>query len=323
VRATLLIFVVPVLLGIQLPRISPDLSGHFKGLNGTFVLLNATTGEYIRHNPSRAAQRFAPCSTFKIPHTAILLETGAAPDPTYTLKYDPALKQPVNWARDFDLTGAFKASALWYYQTLARRVGLDVEERLLQQFQYGNHDVSGGLDRPGTPFWVDGSLAISADEQIEFLRKLYGGHLQLSERTTRLTKAIMVAEETPRWRLSAKTGACQPQGHDTSNWYVGYVEKASPLGPSRPTTTSMPSRTCFTPRTRRSRPPACEPAAPVERHSGQASWTTGPRSIARSRCLTGRGLAAPGPPYALARGGPDAPRRSRGARQMARLPVMR
>jgi beta-lactamase class D len=48
----------------------------------------------------------------------------------------------------------------------------------------------------------------------------------LSERTTRLTKAIMVAEETPQWRLSAKTGACQPAGQETSNWYVGYVEKS-------------------------------------------------------------------------------------------------
>ena len=27
-------------------------------------------------------------------------------------------------------------------------------------------------------------------------------------------------------RLSAKTGACQPPGLDTANWYVGFVEKA-------------------------------------------------------------------------------------------------
>jgi beta-lactamase class D len=36
----------------------------------------------------------------------------------------------------------------------------------------------------------------------------------------------VVAEETASWRLSAKTGACQPAGQNTSNWYVGYVEKA-------------------------------------------------------------------------------------------------
>jgi beta-lactamase class D len=35
----------------------------------------------------------------------------------------------------------------------------------------------------------------------------------------------MVAEEAPGWRLSAKTGACHSAGEETSNWYVGYVEK--------------------------------------------------------------------------------------------------
>ena len=36
----------------------------------------------------------------------------------------------------------------------------------------------------------------------------------------------MLAEETPNYRLSAKTGACQPKGEQTANWYVGYVENA-------------------------------------------------------------------------------------------------
>jgi beta-lactamase class D len=60
---------------------------------------------------------------------------------------------------------------------------------------------------------------------VEFLRRFYQGRLRLSARTVRLTKEIMVAEEAPGWRLSAKTGACHPAGEETSNWYVGYVEK--------------------------------------------------------------------------------------------------
>jgi beta-lactamase class D len=202
-----------------------DLARHFKGLTGTFVLLNGTTGEYLRHNELRAAERFSPCSTFKIPNTAILLESGAAPSPTYLLKYDPALKQKAVWAEDFDLVNAFKASALWYYQTLARRAGLERVRGFVERFEYGNSDTGGGLDRTGHPFWVDGSLRISANEQVDFLRRFYEGRLGLSDRTTRLTKQIMVAEENPWGRLSAKTGACQPAGKETSNWYVGYIEK--------------------------------------------------------------------------------------------------
>src|SRR5687768_304065 len=93
-RLALLLAAVLLLPGAaQRAPVAPDLSHHFAGLNGTFVLLNGTTSEYIRHNPARAAERFPPCSTFKIPHTAILLESGAAPDPTFVLKYDPALNQ--------------------------------------------------------------------------------------------------------------------------------------------------------------------------------------------------------------------------------------
>jgi beta-lactamase class D len=224
-RFALLLAWVPVTVAVALAPSPSDLARHFQGLNGTFVLLDGTNGEYIRYNPKRAKERFAPCSTFKIPHTAILLESGVAPDPTFTLKYDPALKQPENWARDFDLSGAFKASAVWYYEAMARRLGMPAERKFVERFQYGNSDTSGGLDASGGPFWLGGSLRISANEQVEFLRRFYEGSLRLSARTVRLTKEIMVAEEAPGWRLSAKTGACRPSGEETSNWYVGYVEK--------------------------------------------------------------------------------------------------
>jgi beta-lactamase class D len=220
----------PLLLLVLSPGVfqsstTPDLSSFFGELDGTFVLLDGQSGAYVRHNPARAAQRFAPCSTFKVPNTAILLEAAVVADPSQTLAYDSTLKQPAQWARDFDLTGAFKASALWYYRAQARRAGMEVERRWVEQFAYGNADTSGGLDGPDGPFWVDGTLRISANEQVDFLRRFREGRLGLSERTTRLTKAIMVADRSPSWRLSAKTGACRPPGEQTTNWYVGYVER--------------------------------------------------------------------------------------------------
>ena len=204
-----------------------DLSRHFVGLDGAFVLLNGRTGETIRHNAARAAQRFAPCSTFKIPHTAVLLESKTASDPEFLVKYDPALKQQGAWAQDHTLRSAYRVSALWYYLALARRVGLPTEARLLKQFAYGNESAAGGLDGREGPFWVDGTLRISADEQVAFLKRFYEGRLGLSSRTTTLTKDIMLADNTPRWRLSAKTGACRPAGEDATVWYVGYVERDS------------------------------------------------------------------------------------------------
>jgi beta-lactamase class D len=215
-----------VLVATAVPAAGQDLSKHFQGIDGTFVLLDSQTGRYTRWNAARAEQRFAPCSTFKIPNTAILLETGAAPDPEFVVNYDPALKASREaWRHDHTLRTAYRDSVLWYYHALAKRAGLPAQARLVKQFGYGNLDVRGGVDGP-RPFWIDGSLRISAHEQIAFLQRLRDGKLGLSPRTDRLTKEIMVAEQTPAGTLRAKTGACQPLGdRQVTMWYVGYVEK--------------------------------------------------------------------------------------------------
>lgn len=201
-----------------------DIARHFDGIDGAFVVRNGATGETIRHDPAHAATRFAPCSTFKIPNTAILIETGAARDLDHSLPYDPALglNNP-DWARDQTLRSAFNVSALWYYRAMARKAGIDAVSAMLAHLDYGNGQTGGSIGQ--VPFWVDGTLLISPDEQVDFLARLHEGRLVLSDRAMRLTREAMVAEETPRWRLSAKTGACRPGGGKVSLWYVGTVER--------------------------------------------------------------------------------------------------
>lgn len=205
----------------------PDLGRHFEGINGSFVLLNGKTGRYIRHNPEGAAVRYAPCSTFKIANSAVGLETGVVPDAAFKIAYDPALKmegQGPNgaWAQDHTLASAFKASVVWYYQEVARKVGQERMSRMLYRMGYGNQDISGPIDQ----FWLGrGGLRISADEQVQFLQRLYEGKAGLSPRTTAILKEIMIADEGPGWKLSAKTGACGVPGEQVVLWYVGWVER--------------------------------------------------------------------------------------------------
>jgi beta-lactamase class D len=208
------------------PAAAQDLSSHFQGIEGTFVLLDGQTGAFTRWNAARADQRFAPCSTFKVPNTAILLESGAAPDPEFLVKYDPALKASREaWRKDHTLRSAYKDSVLWYYHALSQKAGMPAEARLVKQFAYGNTDTGGGVSAE-RPFWIDGSLRISANEQVAFLKRLHENRLGLSERTARLTKEIMIAEQRPEGILRAKTGACNPAGDgQVTLWYVGYVEK--------------------------------------------------------------------------------------------------
>jgi beta-lactamase class D/beta-lactamase regulating signal transducer with metallopeptidase domain len=204
-----------------------DLAPYFGDLDGTFVLLNGRTNRWFRHNAARAREPFSPCSTFKVAYAAMLLESGVAPDGEFVLRYDPALQQPALWARDLSLRAALKLSANWYFDALGQHLGGDAARRFVRQFDYGAFSAPDAVHRRDLAFWYDGDLRVSADDQVRFLQRLHDDALGLSARTTRLTKEMMLTEETGSFRLSAKTGACQPAGEEATNWYVGFVERAN------------------------------------------------------------------------------------------------
>lgn len=208
----------------------PDLSRFFGEIKGAFVLLDAQTGRTVRHDPERAATRFLPASTFKIPNTLIALETGVATGPDFALAWDSAAAPrqawwPGVWARDHTLKSALPASVVWFYQELARRTGPERMQGYLDRFGYGNREISGGIDQ----FWLTGGLRISPEEQVEFLRRFYFGELGASERSTRIVKELLVLEETPGYRLSGKTGwaGLGEVGVPEIGWLVGYLERGA------------------------------------------------------------------------------------------------
>ncbi|MCG3121142.1 MAG: Beta-lactamase OXA-10 [bacterium] len=204
---------------------SPDFARHFAGIDGTFVLYDSKSDRYYRHNEKRCAERFSPCSTFKIPNALIALETGVVPDENFTIKWDSVKTPRQNfvspmWARDHDLRSAMRYSVVWYFQEVARRVGASNYKKYLQQFEYGNRDIAGGSDR----FWLSNSLQISANEQIKFIRKFYSGKLGLAKRTTDVVKSIIILEQTAQYKLCGKTGAGPQANGKMLGWLVGYVE---------------------------------------------------------------------------------------------------
>lgn len=202
----------------------PDLSSHFEQFPGTFVLYDLKRDRYVRHDPARAAVRFSPFSTFKIPNSLIGLETGVIGDANFLIKWD-AEKYPREgpfdfWWRDHTLRSAFRNSVVWYYRELASRVGEQRMREFVNKFRYGNQDISGGVDR----FWLGSSLKISADEQVEFLKALYREELPVSKRTYTVFKNIFVHEEGAGYKLSGKTGSGPIAEGRFLGWFVGYLE---------------------------------------------------------------------------------------------------
>src|SRR5688500_10710975 len=65
-----------------------DLSEFFGGREGCFVVYDPASVTFTRYNPNASEERFSPCSTFKIPHTLVALETGVASGADFTLRWD-------------------------------------------------------------------------------------------------------------------------------------------------------------------------------------------------------------------------------------------
>ena len=206
--------------GAQPRIVVKDLSAHFPGVSGAFVLCDSAGTECLKYNPEQCARRFSPASTFKILNSLIGLETGVIPDKNFVIPWDSVVRSMPEWNRDHDLQSAIKYSVVWYYQELARRVG---EKRMLEFVEkagYGNMDISGGIDR----FWLGSSLSISADEQVNFLKRLLRGDLPFSRRSMDLVNGIIPSEIVDSCVVHGKTGLADQAGQ-AIGWYVGYVEK--------------------------------------------------------------------------------------------------
>lgn len=203
------------------------LNNQFKNTTGAFVLSDLKNQQNLRYNTERCNQRFTPESTFKIPNSLIALETGVIKDENVITTYDKE-KHPAEtwwpkaWTQDHNLRTALKNSVVWYYQEIAKQVGKEKYNKYLNQFQYGNEDVSGQIDQ----FWLSSSLKISPNEEVEFLKRFYKGELPVSKRTTDIVKDILVLEKTDDYKLSGKTGLSSQRDDGTRlGWFVGYLEK--------------------------------------------------------------------------------------------------
>ena len=192
-----------------------------QGMQGTLVISSLRSGQTFIHNDSRATRRFIAASTFKILNTLISLEEGIVVGKDSTFKWNGHTYSIANWNRDQTLESAFKVSCVWCFQQIAEKVGAEKYRDYLTKSQYGK------LHEPfvETTFWLDGSLQISAIEQVKFLKNIYQRSLPFSTSSYETLRQIMVVEQTPSFTIRAKTGL-GGQSTPQVGWYVGYVETA-------------------------------------------------------------------------------------------------
>ncbi len=210
--------------GFCAASLNRDLSEFFGGREGCFVLYDTQADNYIRYNPKGCAQRFSPCSTFKIPNSLIALQTGVATGPEFSLKWDGVTRSIAAWNQDHTMRSAMSNSVVWFYQELARRIGPQRMADQVRRLDYGNCDTSGGI----TNFWLESTLLISADEQVAFLRRLWADSLPASQDAQNTTRGLIELAHSDDGRiLYGKTGSGGDLKANTYRlgWFVGCVTK--------------------------------------------------------------------------------------------------
>lgn len=228
----LLILLSIVIINVGLPTstsanalvVREDLGKYFEGFTtGTFIMYDETNDQYIVFNEPQSIKRLSPCSTFKIYNSLAGLETGVLDqEDVYTLfKWNGTQYTFPAWNHDQTLASATRDSVVWYFQELALRIGTERMQAYLDKIEYGNRDISGGL----TKFWLQSSLQISAQEQVDLLFKLYSGKLPISPENIDIVKKNITLSENNGVRFMGKTGSGFQNSKWLLGWFVGCVEK--------------------------------------------------------------------------------------------------
>lgn len=106
-----------------------DLADMFQGFDGTFVMYDEGAGRYTVFNKARSETRFSPCSTFKVFHALIGLDSGVLErdDARTLMKWNGKPSSIAAWNHDQTLASAIRHSVVWYFQRVAAGIG---EERM-------------------------------------------------------------------------------------------------------------------------------------------------------------------------------------------------
>ena len=216
-------------------RIDPTAASAVRPISCT-ELVDAASGARLAHE-GQCEERVTPASTFNIVVSLMGYDSGFLIDEhTPALPFKPGYADwNRSWRASTDPTGWIENSVVWYAQQVTASLGAPRFGRYVQQFNYGNQDVSGDLGKNNglALSWISSSLTISPVEQVAFLRKLVNRQLPVSAKAVDMTSRIMLTETLPNgWQVYGKTGTASPvlpNGKDDEThqygWYVGWAKK--------------------------------------------------------------------------------------------------
>lgn len=216
--------------------VEADWSAYFNGFNGAAVIYDGYNQRYTMYHKDLVLTRRSPCSTFKIISSLIALENGIFEPEDSTRTWSGEIFWNEDWNKDLDFNEAFRTSCVWYFRQVIDDIGKEMMQKELEKLQYGNCDISdweGQLNtnnnnRSLTGFWLESSLLISPNEQVDVMERIFGDASDYSEETLQALKDVMLvsAPEQPDISLYGKTGMGKAEGIVVDAWFTGFAETA-------------------------------------------------------------------------------------------------
>lgn len=197
-------------------------------LTGTFALLDNGTGEFTVYNLARYRDSaYLPASTFKIVNSLIGLQTGIISSDSMVIPWDGLQRAVPEWNKDLNMYQAFRASAVPYYQEVARRIGKDTMQIWLDSLHYGagKKDTLFRIKSAIDTFWLDNSLKITPDENMGLVKRLYFNELPFFKLYQEKVKNAMLFESNSNYKLSYKTGWEHTEKGHSLGWVIGWIEE--------------------------------------------------------------------------------------------------
>ncbi|HSK13004.1 MAG TPA: penicillin-binding transpeptidase domain-containing protein [Phnomibacter sp.] len=202
------------------------------GAAGTFGIFDNAQGQFTVYNLGRFRDSaYLPASTFKIVNSLAALGTGVLFSDTVVVPWDGVVRMGPGgdtmhaWNKDMDMRQAFEVSNVGFYQEMARRIGKDTMQMLLDSIGYGRRydtfRITNNLDR----FWLDNSLKVSPDEQLGLVKRLYFRQLPFQNREQEIVRTLMIRERNDKYILAYKTGWGQTERETQLGWVVGWIEE--------------------------------------------------------------------------------------------------
>lgn len=198
---------------------SVDYSSYFDNYDGSFVLYDVSSDEWIIYNIENATTRFSPNSTYKIYSALFGLNDNIISTNSSYMSWDNTNYPFTEWKMDQTLDSAMEYSVNWYFQTIDSKIGTKKLSKYLHQIHYGNEKI----DQNISSFWMESSLKISPVEQVELLTKLSQDDLDFSVHDMDAVKDSIHIASSPYGEIYGKTGTGRVNENDINGWFIGYI----------------------------------------------------------------------------------------------------